>query len=631
MDKSQSTVDILEIQFPENVKSKKERKDFKLKKLMEMPETLTADYKVTAGVKGKCDLIFFTKSPGAWHKVLCDTYKNVKKGGISKGRQLTVDDDDNNNCKLTINVYHNGTVMIQGSEISLDNFQQSFSSLVKLVHNTTDNLIPTIPCSKSEQDVPKANDNPNDLSSTNSKDITTLRNALSTLERQFVDFKETNLNGKELNILLNTQKMEIQTLRCGMKELEENNLALERELRRLRDEHLIQIGELQRDVKDAYLALQTAMSCLSDEHFGQVKELQRDLNETRLALQTGMGCLSDEHLRHTEELQRDFNAQRKDQNVVSPAKPQTSTIQHQHKEVINTSSRENVAKEPRKVSNKNPEVVLLSDSNGKFLNMNRLFPTKRAIKLWCPTTESALELLDDKRLKEASHIIIHTGTNDLTSGKNDIGLALTKVATKANATAPSAKIIMSTLLPRLDKSPQIIQKINEDLQKQCAHVPQVHLVRHPGVQLKHMYDHIHLNKAGVAILAKALKDTALDRKGKNQSETVHQKGRCAGTSGISHLRPVPSFNHNNHQKSPTQGSSSASTPSQSQNTYATLTTANDGYTTAATGQTQDSYTAVAITQKQPSYASVVAKEVTPLDQNNEIRDMLALICSKLLI
>lgn len=631
MDKSQSTVDILEIQFPENVKSKKERKDFKLKKLMEMPETLTADYKVTAGVKGKCDLISFTKSPGAWHKVLCDTYKNVKKGGISKGRQLTVDDDDNNNCKLTINVYHNGTVMIQGSEISLDNFQQSFSSLVKLVHNTTDNLIPTIPCSKSEQDVPKANDNPNDLSSTNSKDITTLRNALSTLERQFVDFKETNLNGKELNILLNTQKMEIQTLRCGMKELEENNLALERELRRLRDEHLIQIGELQRDVKDAYLALQTAMSCLSDEHFGQVKELQRDLNETRLALQTGMGCLSDEHLRHTEELQRDFNAQRKDQNVVSPAKPQTSTIQHQHKEVINTSSRENVAKEPRKVSNKNPEVVLLSDSNGKFLNMNRLFPTKRAIKLWCPTTESALELLDDKRLKEASHIIIHTGTNDLTSGKNDIGLALTKVATKANATAPSAKIIMSTLLPRLDKSPQIIQKINEDLQKQCAHVPQVHLVRHPGVQLKHMYDHIHLNKAGVAILAKALKDTALDRKGKNQSETVHQKGRCAGTSGISHLRPVPSFNHNNHQKSPTQGSSSASASSQSQNTYATLTTASDGYTTAATGQTQDSYTAVAITQKQPSYASVVAKEVTPLDQNNEIRDMLALICSKLLM
>ena len=69
--KNQSTTNILEIQFPENVKSIKERREYKLKKLMEMPETLTADYKVTAGVKVKCDLVFFTQSPGAWHATQC--------------------------------------------------------------------------------------------------------------------------------------------------------------------------------------------------------------------------------------------------------------------------------------------------------------------------------------------------------------------------------------------------------------------------------------------------------------------------------------------------------------------------------------------------------------------------------
>lgn len=637
MDKSQSTIDILEIQFPENVKSMKERREYKLKKLMEMPETLTADYKTIAGVKVKCDLIFYTESPGAWHKVICNTYKNVKKCGISKGRQVSVDDEDSNNCKLTINVYHNGTIMIQGSEISLEHFQQSFSALVNLVHNTTDTLIPTIPSSKSEQEVSKANGNPNELSSTISKDIITLRNALSTLEREFVDFKETNLNGKEINILLNTQTREIQALRCGMKDLEENNLSLQREIRRLRDEHLKQIGELQRDVKEAYLALQTAMSCLSDEHFGQVKELQRDLNETRLALQTGQGCLSDEHLRHTEELQRDAPGEEqmasptKSEDCLpiinlfpSPTTPHTSNNHRQHKAENNTPSRENGTKGPRKVFNKNPEIVLLCDSNGKFLNMNRLFPTKRALKLWCPTTASAIELLDDQRLKDVSHIIIHTGTNDLTSGRNDIGLALTKVVTKAKATAPSAKIIISSLLPRLDKSPQIIQKVNEDLQKQCAHVPQVHLVSHPDIQLKHMYDHIHLNKAGVAILARALKDTALDRKGKYQSETIHQRSRCAEPS---QLGPSPTFNYKNQHKILMQDSNTT------QDTNATMTTAQSkiSYTTTATGQTQASYTAVATTQKQPSYASVAEKEVTPLAQHNEIRDMLALICSKLLI
>jgi hypothetical protein len=43
----------------------------------------------------------------------------------------------------------------------------------------------------------------------------------------------------------------------------------------------------------------------------------------------------------------------------------------------------------------------------------RKFPNKDVSKLWCPTTERALEIMTVAQLVSPSHIIIYTGTNDL--------------------------------------------------------------------------------------------------------------------------------------------------------------------------------------------------------------------------
>lgn len=53
---------------------------------------------------------------------------HTKKNGISKGRQI-YEDGDKTCPMLTINVYHNGTVMAQGSENCLDYFQHNFQSM----------------------------------------------------------------------------------------------------------------------------------------------------------------------------------------------------------------------------------------------------------------------------------------------------------------------------------------------------------------------------------------------------------------------------------------------------------------------------------------------------------------------
>lgn len=71
------------------------------------------------------------------------------------------------------------------------------------------------------------------------------------------------------------------------------------------------------------------------------------------------------------------------------------------------------------------------DSNGKFIDLKCLFPVKSVIKLWCPTTDTAMELLSDERLREAERILIHTGTNNVMARRDDMAKALTQMATKA--------------------------------------------------------------------------------------------------------------------------------------------------------------------------------------------------------
>ncbi len=59
------------------------------------------------------------------------------------------------------------------------------------------------------------------------------------------------------------------------------------------------------------------------------------------------------------------------------------------------------------------DIAILMDSNGKFLQEEKLFPGRKATKLWCPKTGDALRILSDSSFGTPSHIIIHTGTNDL--------------------------------------------------------------------------------------------------------------------------------------------------------------------------------------------------------------------------
>ncbi|KAJ8349102.1 hypothetical protein SKAU_G00276910 [Synaphobranchus kaupii] len=424
-----------EIQYPEHIQSAKARKLHKDKVLRSLPETLVSDYSGPEENRVRCNVLFYTQYPTAWHTALCQTYPHIKKNGISKGRQISIlEDSDSSNAILTVNIYHTGTVMVQGTEASLGQFELGFQPLKNQAEKhkqepeyKTLEPEPEPNSAPASEAPPPAHYTPSSPKVYSS--IRTLRDSLAVLEQEFTQFREDTLANcsshtqqanSEVASLLRQHRCEMQELRSAMRHLEEDNQALRTEHRR----------------------------CSTPPHVDT----------------------------HT--------------STLSPNTPKTSKPTGQHNEA---------------------DVIILCDSNGKYLNESRLFPGRKVIKLCCPTTQTALELLSEQRLGHAKHVLIHTGTNDLSTRRIDVAKALKQVAAKATQEYPAAKVTISTLLPRTDVPQRIIHSINAEVSRGCALLPNVHLAHHRDIRHYHLYDQVHLNKEGVKMFARVLKDTALGR------------------------------------------------------------------------------------------------------------------------
>ncbi|KAL6483827.1 hypothetical protein MHYP_G00086990 [Metynnis hypsauchen] len=112
------------------------------------------------------------------------------------------------------------------------------------------------------------------------------------------------------------------------------------------------------------------------------------------------------------------------------------------------------------------------------------------------------------------------GTNDLRAEQERVGGLVYRVAQRATETFPSAKIIVSTILPRKDFHPTTIQRVNADVSRGCA-LPNVHLAHHSTITPHHFYDHVHLNRHIVKEFTKTLKNVAL---GRQTHMTIKQRG-----------------------------------------------------------------------------------------------------------
>ncbi|XP_067310538.1 mediator of RNA polymerase II transcription subunit 15-like [Pseudorasbora parva] len=628
----------LPIQYPSEVTTDSARKSFKQKLLTNSPETLFADRFKTGEI---CNLIFFSDHPSAWHKAIISHYPSVKKEGICNGWKVKIREaQDPDSTVMTVNIYKNGTVMVQGN---LTLFQADFRAIGDTVRHEKALLSERLssdqnPQTSTSDPRPTSADITEKPSSTLLKSIPLLQEHFTKLEMEMVQLRETVL------------KQQPQSHTCAAHaELQQNTerltqrlTALTQQTRTLQSEKESYQSELSalrlqlQDREQATLEMRQQLRDIQEEREQQSSELQalrEQLRELILArgeethrVQT-LPSSPETHRVQTlpsspEPQHRPVSAERPDPDSSQPSQPPLSDSSAQQHQPSSHSS-------PAPSSTEEPQIALLIDSNGKFIDIKKLFPRHKAVKFWCPTTDKALELLTESQLGRPSHIIIHTGTNDLRSQQDRVSDSLRAVVEKARKTFPNSKIILSTLLQRKDFHPNTILKINSSISRHCALLPNVHLAHHPDLDTDCLYDHVHLYKSLVHILAKRLKDVALNRT--NQTNI----SRWSRTSPS----PAKPMRHTPGNYIPAPSRAPANTPSRAppRTPHRAPAPGLDPYRQRLPYSSPTAPAAEARPQQspaqpsRPSYAQAVSGGVTRANTElHDIQHMLGIICSHLL-
>ncbi|MGH0188053.1 UNVERIFIED_CONTAM: hypothetical protein FKN15_027687 [Acipenser sinensis] len=284
MEMSQSA-ESREFLYPAELRSAQARKHHKLSVLREYPECLYTDYSGTGDKKMKSNLIFYTQHLNAWHTAVCKTYSNVTKRGICQAhhhhrlclysfpglaqhtlvvivtktyinvtkrgicqdRQILLrEDSDPDSTVLSINVYHSGTVLIQGSEASLTSFEKKYKQLkeaaeIEKTHTTANDPENTDPEDPEDPTSDSTTPDTNLPTPTTPSDTQHMRECLALLELEFVEFRELTLARltetsitqqlrDEVSQLKRENRVAITELTSEMKDLQQENESLRTQL-----------------------------------------------------------------------------------------------------------------------------------------------------------------------------------------------------------------------------------------------------------------------------------------------------------------------------------------------------------------------------------------------------------------
>ena len=480
------------IHYPSEVKNELQRREFKQKLLEGNPETLFADLYKNGEVS---NLIFYSEHPSIWHSTIIHHHPSAERKGICNGWKLQLTEkEDPDTVITTINIYKTGKIMVQGN---IKTFQSEFETIKAQAAAQREKSGPLDPpqttsaatspphSSLTEEE---QSDKEMEPTASTAPPMNDMRDKLAHMERELVQLHEMSLQTntlKDSNIAIYQQLSTTRTLyehtQHQIKELQLDRDTSRKELAMLK-EILIQIQQERSDNKKEISSMSEKLREREVTINSLSEQLQVLTNQSPHLTST---LVASPDLQQPPEPQIDLSPPRKQQHPPEQASPPTK----QHKW----------------------DIVLLIDSNGKFLDEKRLFPNHSTIKIGCPTTNRALDLLSEEHLGSPGHIIIHTGTNDLRDQQERVATSLKAVINKASNTFPNTKIVMSTLLPRKDFHPKTISGINASMSRDCALRPNVYLAHHPTLEINGLFDQVHLKKERVSVFARTLKDAALGR------------------------------------------------------------------------------------------------------------------------
>ena len=159
------------------------------------------------------------------------------------------------------------------------------------------------------------------------------------------------------------------------------------------------------------------------------------------------------------------------------------------------------------------DVIILIDSNKKFLDKNKLFLKEKVYIVACPTIEKGYEILQQTKFIENHTIIIHTGVNNIeTQSAEEVSGKFCELLSSFKTAYPTTKIIASGITPRKDKFNIAVRTANqllrtelekEELLKNISFIDNSNLDKE-----EFLYNDKRLDKnSGVKILASNIKNS----------------------------------------------------------------------------------------------------------------------------
>ncbi len=396
------------ITYPQTVKSAKDKKAHKYSLLKNNPGTLMADVSPKGDRAIITSLLLYTTDCNLWHTVICKYYKSYRKLGICNSRQIQIYEENyTNKAFLTVNIYHNGTIMFQGTEACLSSVQANFTSLKALAEaekqtqGANSDAAGGCDAQSSRERLEEMKLNPAEHDPQLEQSVSQIRNSLSLQEVELVELRVLTLSHaisserlqhleNKLNHLTRDFEASVEELKGEICKLQQDMETLNKEQKTVRQELLLREGEIQ-----------------------NLREHTESLTHT---------CK-----------QRPSSPTNKTTAAHSPS-PESSTTA-----AVPLTPQAEGPEGPQEQGSEtqNSEVIILTDSNGKFINEKQLFPGHKTLKLWCPKTDNALKQLNRENLGEPNHIIIHVGTNDLRAPQERVADSVTRVAIKATQTFPT--------------------------------------------------------------------------------------------------------------------------------------------------------------------------------------------------
>ena len=195
--------------------------------------------------------------------------------------------------------------------------------------------------------------------------------------------------------------------------------------------------------------------------------------------------------RDDKEPKENFNQSSMSNNAIiqpNPARNITSS-QSVHDNITSSINQDSLASvnstAPQNSSIENPDLILLIDSNGRHINMSKLLPRKKSVKVPCPLISNAENFINTPyNQKHPSTVICHFGTNDFEKKpENTCTDEFCKTIHALSKKFPQSRILVSLMLPRIDNLNETIQQVNFQIKRRCEKMSNVEIISHINIEM----------------------------------------------------------------------------------------------------------------------------------------------------